>query len=84
MQILYTTYTYSEVLNNQAGRLCSAFFLSEYSFIRDFRVEHIRECVSMVAAGTRTHISLGYHLLHRQILRLLLKPADFKTQSSLL
>ena len=45
-----------------------------------------RECVSMGEAGAQTRRSLGHHLLHPQILRLLvlLKPADFEAQSSLL
>ena len=44
------------------------------------------ECVSTGAAGARTHRSLGHHLLHPQILRLLvlLKPVDFEDQCSLL
>ena len=45
-----------------------------------------RECVSTGAAGARTRRSLGHHLLHPLILRLLVlcAPADFETQSSLL
>ena len=45
-----------------------------------------RECVSPGAAGARTCRSLGHHLLHLQILTLLvlLKLADFEAQSSLL
>ena len=45
-----------------------------------------RECVSMGAAGARTHRSLGHHLLHPTILRLLVlcAPTDFEAQSSLL
>ena len=44
-----------------------------------------REYVSMGAAGAQTRRSLGHHLLHPQILRLLvlLAPADFEVQSSL-
>ena len=43
-----------------------------------------RECVSTGAAGARTRRSLGHHLLHPLILRLLVlcAPADFETQSS--
>ena len=46
----------------------------------------IREWVSTGAAGAQTQRSLGHHLLHPQILRLLvlLKPADLEDQSSLL
>ena len=46
-------------------------------------VEHIRECVSMGAAGDLWDIIF---CTRRQILRLLvlLKPADFEAQSSLL
>jgi hypothetical protein len=45
-----------------------------------------RECVSTGAAGARTRRSLGHHLLHLLILRLLVQcaPADFEAQSSLL
>ena len=45
-----------------------------------------RECVSTGAEGTRTCRSLGHHLLHSLILRLLVlcAPADFESQSSLL
>ena len=45
-----------------------------------------RECVSTGAAGAQTCRSLGNHLLHPQILRLLVlcAPADFEAQSSLL
>ena len=44
------------------------------------------EFVSMGSAGARTRRSLGHHLLHLQILRLLVlcAPADFEAQSSLL
>ena len=40
-----------------------------------------RECVSTGAAGAQTRRSLGHHLFHPQILRLLvlLKPPDFET-----
>ena len=42
-----------------------------------------RECVSTGAAGARTRRSLGHHLLHPLILRLLVLCApDFETQSS--
>ena len=43
-----------------------------------------RECVSMDAAGARTHRSLRHHLLHPLKLRLLVlcAPTDFETQSS--
>ena len=46
----------------------------------------IRECVSTGTAGARICRSLRHHLLHLQILSLLvpLKPADFEAQSSLL
>ena len=39
----------------------------------------LRECVSMGAVGAQTRRSFGHHLLHLQILRLLvlLKLADF-------
>ena len=49
-------------------------------------VEYHRECVSTGAAGAGTRRSLGHHLLHPLILRLLVlcAPADFETQSSLL
>ena len=45
-----------------------------------------REFVSTDAAGARTRRSLGHHLLHPLILRLLVlcAPADFEVQSSLL
>jgi hypothetical protein len=45
-----------------------------------------RECVSMGAAGARTCRSLGHHLLHPLILRLLVlcAPANFDAQSSIL
>ena len=45
-----------------------------------------QERVSTGAAVARTRRSLGHHLLHPQILRLLvlLKPADFEAQRSLL
>ena len=48
--------------------------------------ETIRECVRAGAAGAQTRRSLGYHLLHPLILKLLVlcAPADFETQSSLL
>jgi hypothetical protein len=38
----------------------------------------------MGAAGARTRRSLGHHLLHPLILRLLVLCADFEAQSSLL
>ena len=45
-----------------------------------------RECVSTDAAGAHTRRSLGHHLLHPLILRLLVLsvPDDFEAQSSLL
>ena len=46
-----------------------------------------REFVSMGASGAQTCRSLGHHLLHLQILRLLVilfAPTDFEAQSSLL
>ena len=45
-----------------------------------------RECVSTAAAGACTRRSLGHHLSHLLILRLLVlcSPADFEAQSSLL
>ena len=47
------------------------------------RSQH-RECVSKGAADARTRRSLGHHLLHLLILRLLVlcAPADFETQIS--
>ena len=47
---------------------------------------HCRECISTGAVGAQTRRSLGHHLFHLQILRLLvlLKPPDFEAQSSLL
>ena len=41
-----------------------------------------RECVSTDAAGAQTRRSLGHHLLHPLILRLLVlcAPADFEAQ----
>ena len=46
----------------------------------------VRECFNTGAVVAQTCRSLGHHLLHLQILRLLvlLKPADFEAQSSLL
>ena len=46
---------------------------------------YCRECVSTGAAGAQTLRSLGHHLLHPLILRLLVlcAPADFEAQSSL-
>ena len=54
--------------------------------VRDHACITSRECVSMGVAGARTRRSLGHHLLHPLILRLLVlcAPADFETQSSLL
>jgi hypothetical protein len=54
-----------------------------YRFEMVFRY---RECVSTGAAGACTHRSLGHHLLHPLILRLLVlcAPADFEAQNSLL
>jgi hypothetical protein len=54
--------------------------------INDGRYEQSRECVSTGAAGARTRRSLGHHLLHLLILRLLVlcAPSDFEAQSSLL
>jgi hypothetical protein len=42
-----------------------------------------RECVSTGAAGARTRRSLGHHLLHPLILRLLVlsAPADFEARA---
>ena len=53
---------------------------------RDALVRQSRECVSTGAAGARTRRSLGHHLLHPLILRLLVlcAPSDFDAQSSLL
>ena len=47
---------------------------------------NIRECVGRGAAGAQTCRSLGHHLLHPLIFRLLVlcAPADFGAQSSLL
>ena len=44
-----------------------------------------RECVRVGAAGAQTRRSMEHHLLHPQILKLLvlLKPADFEAHSSL-
>jgi hypothetical protein len=44
------------------------------------------ECISMGEAGAQTRRSLGLRLFHLQILRLLLllKPADFEAQSTVL
>ena len=49
-------------------------------------VIHYRECVRVGAAGAGTRRSLGYHLLHPLISRLLVlcAPADFEAHSSLL
>ena len=72
------------------------FFLMQLSYVYLFLISqemnklmeqyclYGRECISMGAVSARTQ-SLG-HLMHRQILRLLvlLKPADFESQSSLL
>ena len=46
----------------------------------------VRECVRAGAAGAGTRRSLGYHLLHPLILRLLVlcAPADFEAHCSLL
>ena len=56
------------------------------SFDREFHTENYssRECISRGAAGAQTRRTLGHHILHPQILRLLvlLKPADFEAQSS--
>ena len=51
-----------------------------------WEISGLRECVSTGAAGARTRRSLGHHLLHPQILRLLVlyAPADFEAKSSLL
>ena len=47
-----------------------------------FNKRHHRECISMGAAGAGSCRSLGHHLLHLQIFRLLvLKPADFEAWS---
>ena len=42
-----------------------------------------RECVSTGAAGAQTHRSLGHHLLHPLILRLLVlfAPADLRPRA---
>ena len=58
----------------------STLFTSVYNFEKYIG---IRECVR---AGARTRRSLGHHLLHLLILRLLVlcAPADFEAQSSLL
>ena len=69
--------------------IISATLQSAYSVIVLLSHKHkmsLRECLSMGAAGAQTHKSLGHHLLHLQILRILvlLKPADFDAQSSLL
>ena len=52
-------------------------FFDEMIYKRSFQ-KVFRECVSKGAAGARTHRSLGHHLLHPQILRLLVlcAPAD--------
>ena len=51
-----------------------------------FSVFSTRECVRAGAAGACTRRSLGHHLLHPLILRLLVlcAPADFEAQRSLL
>ena len=58
----------------------------QYLVLRTFRQIEVRECVSTGVAGARTRRSLGHHLLHPLILRLLVlcAAADFKAQSSLL
>ena len=55
--------------------------VSKYSFDKITT----RDWVSRVAAGAQTHRSLGHHLLHPQILRLLvlLKPARFEAKTEL-
>ena len=64
------------------------FIKSQENFVHFFfsKLWLNRECVSMGAADAQTRRSLGHHLLHSQILRLLVlfKPADSEAQSSLL
>ena len=54
--------------------------------LQSIKYVFVRECVRAGAAGARTRRSLGHHLLHPLILRLLVlcAPADFEAQSSLL
>ena len=62
--------------------------LSYFGTLAQLKCKYVstRECVSTGAAGAQTRISLGRHLLHPLILRLLVlcAPADFEAQSSLL
>ena len=73
--------------NKRVGRLSSKPQLGQV-FSRCIKTfENIcrgRECIRTGAAGARTRRSLGHHLLHPLILRLLVlcAPADFETQSS--
>jgi hypothetical protein len=58
---------------------CQPFMIHALGFLH-------RECVSTGAVGARTRRSLGHHILHPLILRLLVlcAPTDFEAQSSLL
>ena len=61
------------------------FRVNIYIYVFDIKINIFRECVSTGAAGPRTRRSLGHHLLHPLILRLLVlcAPSDFEAQSSL-
>ena len=54
------------------------------SYVREF-VNKGADCRLQTAAAARTRISLGHHLLHPRISRLLvlLTPADFEAQRSM-
>ena len=59
---------------------------NEHNAVLIANIISFRECGRAGGAGSRTRRSLGHHLLHPLILRLLVlcAPADFEAQSSLL
>ena len=80
---------FSKTNNAFSSDCCKNVYLGlrPYALLRQLVVTQFyisREYVSTVAASARTRRSLGHHLLHLQILWLLviMKPADFKAQSS--
>ena len=84
--VLFGTIVIKVVFYELCTIKCQNILLTYVIIIHIPRSEFCREYVSTGAASAQTRRSLGHHLLHPQILRLLLllAPTDFEAQSSLL
>ena len=71
---------YKGIKGKVATEVCNRKWLKDYSKVLYCGIK-IRECVRTGAAGARTHRSLGHHLLHSLILRLLVLCALMSVRS---